>query len=161
MPRIDNSVINDIKNKTDIVEVISSYINLETRGKNYFGVCPFHDDHTPSMSVSREKQIYTCFTCGATGNVFQFVQEYEKITFLEAVKKCADMIGIDISIDVSNEDKVIKKNKELYDIYDVSQKFYQNNINSTYGKEAKEYLYSRELTDDEIKKFEIGLSLDE
>ena len=161
MPRIDNSVINDIKNKTDIVEVISSYVNLETRGKNYFGVCPFHDDHTPSMSVSREKQIYTCFTCGATGNVFQFIEEYEKISFLEAVKKCADMIGMDISIDVSQEDKVIKKNKELYDIYEVSQKFYQNNINSAYGKEAKEYLYSRQLSDNDIKKFEIGLSLDE
>lgn len=161
MARIDSSLINEIKNKIDIVEVISSYVNLETRGKNYFGVCPFHDDHSPSMSVSREKQIYTCFTCGATGNVFKFIQDYEKISFLESVKKCSDMVGLDLNIELSNEDKIIKKNKELYDIYEVSQKFYQNNINSTYGKAAKEYLYSRDLTDEEIKKFDIGLSLDE
>lgn len=161
MARIDSSLINDVKNKIDIVEVISSYVKLETRGKNYFGVCPFHDDHSPSMSVSREKQIYTCFTCGATGNVFKFIQDFDHISFLESVKKCADMVGFDINIDISNEDKVIKKNKELYDIYEVSQKFYQNNINSSYGKAAKEYLYSRDLSDEEIKKFDIGLSLDE
>ena len=159
MPKIDSSIINDIRNKVDIVDVISSYIPLETRGKNYFGVCPFHDDHSPSMSVSRDKQIYTCFTCGATGNVFRFLQDYEHISFIESVKKCADIAGIELNI--STNDNVIKKNKELYDIYKISQKFYQNNINSTLGKNAKDYLYDRKLTDAEIKKFEIGLSLNE
>ena len=159
MPKIDSSIINDIRNKVDIVDVISSYIPLETRGKNYFGVCPFHDDHSPSMSVSRDKQIYTCFTCGATGNVFRFLQDYEHISFIESVKKCADIAGIELNIETSKP--VIQKNKELYEIYEVSQKFYQNNINSTLGKTAKEYLYNRKLTDSEIKKFEIGLSLNE
>ncbi len=161
MVKIDNSVIMDIRNKVDIVEIVSNYVALTTRGKNYFGKCPFHDDHSPSMSVSKDKQIYTCFSCGATGNVFKFIQDYEHISFIEAVKKCADIAGIELDIKINDYDSVPKKNKELYEIYDISQKFYQNNINSTFGKDAKEYLYSRELTDNEIKKFEIGLSLDE
>lgn len=161
MAKIDSQVINDIRNKIDIVDVVSSYLKLETRGKNYFGVCPFHDDHTPSMSVSRDKQIYTCFTCGATGNVFKFIQDYEHISFVEAVKKCADIVGINLDIKVNSQDTIDTKYKELYDIYNVSQKFYQNNINSTLGKDAKKYLYDRQLTDTEIKKFEIGLSLKE
>ena len=161
MVKISSDIINDVRNKIDIVEVISRYIPLTTRGKNYFCVCPFHDDHSPSMSVSKDKQMYTCFSCGATGNVFTFLQEYEHISFIEAVKKCADICGVDLNINISTEDKSIKKNKELYDIYSVSQKFYQNNINSALGHDAKEYLYSRKLTDTEIKKFEIGLSLNE
>lgn len=159
--KIDNSVINDIRNKIDIVEIISSYISLTMRGKNYFGVCPFHDDHAPSMSVSKDKQIYTCFSCGATGNVFKFIQDYEHISFLEAVKKCADMCGIVLDINTSNEPNYIQKHKELYDIYELSYKFYQNNINSSQGRSAKEYLYSRNISDDEIKKFGIGLSLND
>lgn len=159
--KIDSSLINEIRNKVDIVDVISSYnIILSTRGKNYFGVCPFHDDHSPSMSVSKEKQIYTCFSCGATGNVFKFIEDYEHISFMEALKKCADMCGVDLKINNTKEN-TIKKNKELYDIYEISQKFYQNNINSEKGTLAKKYLYERQLTDNEIKKFEIGLSLDE
>ena len=155
---ITNELINEIRNKIDIVEIISNYVPLTQRGKNYFGVCPFHDDHSPSMSVSKEKQIYTCFSCGATGNVFNFIQEYEKISFKEALKKCADMCAIDLNVDVS-----VKKNKnqELFDIYEISQKFYQNNLNSEYGKKALEYLHSRGLTDDAIKHFNLGLSLNE
>ena len=86
--KIDNNTLNEIRNNLDIVDIISSYLPLTSKGKNYFGVCPFHDDHSPSMSVSKEKQIYTCFSCGATGNVFKFIQDYENISFLEAVKKC-------------------------------------------------------------------------
>ncbi len=159
--KIDNSVINDIRNKIDIVEIISGYISLTMRGKNYFGVCPFHDDHSPSMSVSKDKQIYTCFSCGATGNVFKFIQDYEHISFIEAVKKCADMCGIVLNINSLTEPHYIQKNKELYDIYELSYKFYQNNINSSLGHSAKEYLYSRKISDEEIKKFGIGLSLND
>ena len=161
MVKINSEIINDIRNKVDIIDVISRYIPLTTRGKNYFCVCPFHDDHSPSMSISKDKQIYTCFSCGATGNVFKFLQDYEHISFTEAVKKCADMCGIELNINLPNENNLIKKYKELYEIYDVSQKFYQNNINSSLGHDAREYLYSRQLSDNEIKKFEIGLSLNE
>ena len=158
--RIDNTVRNEVRKKIDIVDIVASYLPLTTRGKNYFGVCPFHDDHSPSMSVSKERQIYTCFTCGATGNVFKFIQDYEHISFVEAVKKCADICGVELNIKLDNNDISNKKNKELYEIYELSQKFYQNNINSSYGKKAKEYLYNRKLTDEDIKYFEIGLSLD-
>ena len=156
--KFDNNIINEIRNNLDIVDVISNYIPLVSKGKNYFGVCPFHDDHSPSMSVSHEKQIYTCFSCGATGNVFNFVADYEKISFKEALKKCADMAGIDLDINVSHGDI---KNKDLYDIYSLAQKFYQNNINSTLGKKALDYLNGRGINEDAIKHFNIGLSLNE
>lgn len=156
--KFDNNIINEIRNNLDIVDVISNYIPLVSKGKNYFGVCPFHDDHSPSMSVSHEKQIYTCFSCGATGNVFNFVADYEKISFKEALKKCADMAGVDLNINVSHGDI---KNKDLYDIYSLAQKFYQNNINSTFGKKALTYLNGRGISEDAIKHFNIGLSLNE
>ena len=156
MSRIDTNTLNEIRNNLDIVEVISGYLPLTSKGKNYFGVCPFHDDHSPSMSVSREKQIYTCFSCGATGNVIKFVQDYENISFIEAVKRCADMANV--IVDIGNVRKV-NKNQSLYDIYELSQKFYQNNINTEAGKKAKEYLNSRQINNDMIKKFDIGLSL--
>ena len=155
---IDNNTLNEIRNSLDIVEVISNYLPLTSKGKNYFGVCPFHDDHSPSMSVSKEKQIYTCFSCGATGNVFKFVGDYENISFMEAVKKCAEMASINIDI---GQAKKVNKHQDLYDIYELSQKFYQNNINTEYGKKAKEYLRNRNLDDNIIKEFGIGLSLNE
>ena len=155
---IDNNTLNEIRYSLDIVDVISNYLPLTSKGKNYFGVCPFHDDHSPSMSVSKEKQIYTCFSCGASGNVFKFIQDYENISFTEAIKKCADMAGISINV---GQAKKINKHQDLYDIYELSQKFYQNNINTEYGKRAKEYLYNRNLNDDAIKEFGIGLSLNE
>ena len=155
---IDSNTLNEIRNSLDIVDVISNYLPLTSKGKNYFGVCPFHDDHSPSMSVSKEKQIYTCFSCGASGNVFKFIQDYENISFTEAIKKCADMAGISINV---GQAKKINKHQDLYDIYELSHKFYQNNINTEYGKKAKEYLYNRNLNDEVIKEFGIGLSLNE
>ncbi|MBE6139826.1 MAG: DNA primase [Firmicutes bacterium] len=156
--KIDNNTLNEIRNNLDIVDIVSSYLPLTSKGKNYFGVCPFHDDHSPSMSVSKEKQIYTCFSCGATGNVFKFIQDYENISFLEAVKKCADIAHVYIDIEQAKEKN---KHQELYDIYELSQKFYQNNINTQLGKKAKEYLKNRKLDETIIKEFGIGLSLNE
>ena len=86
--------IKEIRNAVDIVSVISSYIPLVKKGKNYFGVCPFHDDTNPSMSVSSEKQIYKCFSCGASGNVFNFVMDYEKVDFKEALNPTMDLEDI-------------------------------------------------------------------
>ena len=87
MEKIPYDDILSIQKKANIVDIISEYLPLESRGKNYFAICPFHDDHNPSMSISPEKQIYTCFVCGASGNVFNFVMNYEKISFTEAVVK--------------------------------------------------------------------------
>lgn len=159
MNKIDNNLINEIRNSIDIVEVISNYLPLTAKGKNYFGVCPFHDDHSPSMSVSKEKQIYTCFSCGATGNVFKFIQDYDNLSFVETVKKCADIAGI--NFEISSTKKTYDKNQELYDIYELSRKVYQNNINTELGKKAIEYLKNRNLSEDVIKEFGIGLSLNQ
>ena len=101
---IDKQTINDIRKSVNIVEIISSYIPLTKKGKNYFGICPFHSDQHPSMSVSEEKQIYKCFSCGATGNVFNFLMDYENINFMDAVKICADKAGIVLDIKTTSGD---------------------------------------------------------
>lgn len=155
---MNNDLANQIRSKVDIVDIIGERIPLIAKGKNFFGVCPFHDDTNPSMSVSRDKQIYTCFSCHATGNVFTFLMNYEHIDFKEALKYLGDKVGIDTgSIHLTKKET---KYDKLYDAYNLSVKYYQNNINSTLGKKAKEYLAKRGIDDKIIKEFEIGLSLD-
>ena len=149
--------INEIRSSVDIVDIVSRYVTLTKKGKNYFGVCPFHEDSDPSLSVSPDKQIFSCFSCHTTGNVFTFIKEYEHVSFMEAVKIIADIAGIDVDIDTGNVKKV--KNNDIYDIYDIGQKFYLNNINTQYGLKAREYLNQRGISDDLIKEFEIGLAL--
>lgn len=158
MAGISNEEITEIRKKADIVEVIGSYINLAPQGKNYFGICPFHNDHSPSLSVSREKQIYKCFTCLASGNVFTFVQNYENISFIEAVKKVADKINYKLDI----KDKIVNKNSKYYELMDLSNKIFVNNLNSNLGLKAKEYLINeRHLSEEVIKEFNIGLALND
>ncbi len=154
---IPNEDINNIRNRANIVDIVSSYINLEPKGKNFFGVCPFHDDHSPSMSVSPEKQIYTCFVCGASGNVFTFVQNYENLSFPESVKVVANKIGFSLNYDV----RANNPHKVYYDIMDVANKFYINNLKSQEGKTAKNYLTKRNMDEAIIKEFGIGLSLND
>lgn len=156
MALISKEVIDKVRNSTDIVDLIGSYIPLTSKGKNFFCVCPFHDDHSPSMSVSREKQIYSCFSCGATGNVFTFLMNYENMSFVDAVRFLGEKQGIKIA---GSKPKVEDKNKDLYEMYDTAVLYYKNNLNSTYGEEARKYLYDRGLTDEDIKYFNIGLAL--
>ena len=156
MAYISNEIINEIRNKTDIVDVVSRYVNLTKKGKNYIGVCPFHDDHSPSMSVSPEKQIFTCFSCGATGNVFTFVSDFEKISFSDAVRLLGEKAGISIG---NNTYIGNSKRDEYFDIYDSANKFYQNSLFTNLGKNAIQYLKNRNIDRDTIKKFGIGLSV--
>lgn len=155
MAYINNEVVNEIRNKTDIVDVISKYVNLTKKGKNYFGICPFHDDHSPSMSVSPDKQIYTCFSCGASGNVFTFVADYEKISFHEAVRLLGEKVGIEVGKSITFD----AKKDDYFDIYNMSNKFYQNSLFTNLGKNAIEYLEKRNIDKETIKKFGIGLSI--
>ncbi len=158
MAMIPSEEINEIRNKANIVDIISSYINLVPKGKNFFGICPFHDDHSPSLSVSPEKQIYTCFVCGASGNVFTFIQNYENVDFPSAVKIVADKVGHYLNINPLSDNP----NKKYYDLLDLANKYFVNNLSSKKGESAKNYLLNeRHLSEDIIKEFNIGLSLND
>lgn len=157
MAYISNELTNEIQNRCDIVEVISKYVQLSKRGKNYFGLCPFHDDHNASMSVSPDKQIYKCFSCGESGNVFTFVAKYNNISFHEAVILLGKEKGYDLQDTTSNV--VQDKHTKDYEIYDYACKIYQNNLYTSLGKSATQYLTNRKIDKDTIKKFKIGLSL--
>ncbi len=153
-----NDLANTIRSKIDIVDIIGERIPLVAKGKNFFCVCPFHDDSNPSMSISREKQIYTCFSCHATGNVYTFLMNYEHLEFREVLKYLGNKVGIDVGdIHVSKKNNKFDK---LYEAYNLSLKYFQNNLNSNLGKQAKEYLLERKIDENLIKEFEIGLALD-
>ncbi len=157
--RISDELIKEIRSNTDIVELIRDYnIPLIKKGKNLFGVCPFHDDHSPSMSVDPTKQIYKCFSCGAGGNVYTFVMEYENVSFTEAVRLLGTKLGY-------NLDNVIKQNSLVnnkeYIPYEIAHKYYQNNLYTKLGENAINYLSKRNIDNETIKKFGIGLALNE
>ena len=156
MTYINEDIIKKVRESNDIVEVISSYLPLVQKGKNYFAVCPFHDDHTPSMSISPEKQIFRCFVCGTSGNVITFIEDYLKVSFTEAIKILGNNIGLNINI---NEEKKDSPYKEFYDIYKVALSYYKNNLNSKDAAKAREYLLKRNLDKETIDYFDIGLSL--
>ena len=157
MALIPQEEIQKIRASVNIVDIISSYIPLDHKGKNYFGVCPFHNDHSPSMSVSEEKQIYKCFSCGATGNVFTFIENYENISFLEAVELVAKRQGLNLNI--PNSTYKIDKNSKYYEIMNVALMYFENNLKSQAGDNAIKYLEQRKLNKDIIKEFQIGLAL--
>ena len=159
MPKISQETIDEIRNKADIVDIIKEYIPLIQKGKNYFGVCPFHQDHSPSMSVSKERQLFKCFSCGAGGNVFKFVSDYENISYIEAVSKVGSKVGINLNIEKTS--KVNEKYKSLYEIMDLTNLFFENNIQTDNGSEARNYLHQRGLNDNDIKEFNLGLSLND
>lgn len=162
MEKIPYDDILEVQRKVNIVDVISEYLPIEQKGKNYFAICPFHDDHNPSMSISPEKQIYTCFVCGASGNVINFVMNYEKISFAEAVAKLAVKAGVTLNVKYEGKKNVLDdKYEKFYKMFDVTNKYYQNNLRSLYGKKATEYLHKRNIDDEVIKTFEIGLSLND
>lgn len=158
MAYIKDEEINAIREGADIVDIISGYLSLKQRGKNFLAVCPFHDDHSPSLVVSRERQMFNCFTCRTGGNVFTFIMKYENVSFVEAVKIIADKIGYNLNI--ANLSDFSTANKEDYEIMEFSKKFYLNNIFTEKGISARKYLEERGIDESIIKEFNIGLSLD-
>ena len=155
---MNQDIINNIRSKVDIVDIIGERIPLVSKGKNFFGVCPFHDDTNPSMSVSREKQIYTCFSCHATGDVFTFLMEYEHMEFREVLKYLGERVGVEVG-NITTPKKTTKYDS-LYKAYALATKYFQNNLNSNVGRIAKNYLNNRKINEEIIKEFEIGLSLE-
>ena len=158
MAYISEEELNNIRSNADIVDVISDYLDLKQRGRNYVAVCPFHDDHSPSLVVSRERQMFTCFTCKTSGNVFSFIMKYENVTFPEAVQIVAKKIGYALKGNLSNFKE--SKYKKEYEIMEFATKYYCNNINTASGIKAIKYLEDRGITKDIIKEFNIGVSLD-
>jgi len=156
---ITQDEINSIRTSVNIIDIIGNYIPLTKRGKNYFCVCPFHDDQNPSMSVSEEKQIYKCFSCGASGNVFTFIQNYNNVGFLEAVSTVAKASGI--SVNIQTQVKSSSKFKTEYEIMNFANKFFQNNLKTKTGLIAKNYLIERGFSEDILSMFDIGLALDD
>ncbi|MDD8048735.1 MAG: DNA primase [Thomasclavelia sp.] len=158
MARLSNEKINEIRQSVDIVDVIGSFIPLTKKGRNYVGICPFHDDTNPSMSISPEKQIYHCFVCGAGGNVFKFLEDYQKISFIEAVKEVADMGNIDVSEYTFNAPKKAIKDDlvPLYQMHEKALEVYKYYLSTKDGVMAKEYLTSRNMSDEIIDYFQIG-----
>lgn len=159
---MDNNTIekiNEIRQQADIVDIISRHISVTRKGKNFFAICPFHNDTNPSMSISKEKQIYKCFVCNAAGNVFTFIQKYKKIPYMQAVKEVADLVGIEFQLSNKKNDEVINlKDKVIYDILLDATTFYKNSLFAS--KNALEYCSSRKLNTQIISDFNIGYSPD-
>ena len=158
MAYIKEEEINAIRDQADIVDIISNYLSLKPKGRNYVAVCPFHDDHSPSLVVSKERQMFNCFTCRTGGNVFTFVMKYENVGFIEAIKIVADKIGYNLNI--GNLSDFTSQNKEDYEIMDFAQKYYLNNIFTKDGIAARKYLEKRGIDEAIIKEFNIGVALD-
>jgi len=159
MPQIPQSTIDKIRDQADIVDVISREVELKRKGVNYFGICPFHDEKTPSFSVSQSKQIYKCFGgCDAGGNVFTFIMEFYKLTFFESAKLLADRYNI--ILDISDNYSSSNEYSFLKAVHEDASLIFQQNLFSDIGKEPLQYLKQRNLTEEIIRKFRIGFAID-
>lgn len=156
--QIREEVIERIKQDNDIVDIISESVRLKKSGRNYIGLCPFHNDKSPSMSVSQEKQIYKCFSCGEAGNVITFVMKYKKLTFQEAAKYLADKAGIPLEVGNSKESQITKKKDLLYKINTEAARYYFSNLQR--NSFSKDYFLKRGIKEDVIKRFGLGYAPD-
>jgi DNA primase len=155
-------LIEEIRINNDIEDVVSEYVKMEKKGKDYFGLCPFHKEKTPSFSVSPSKQIFYCFGCGKGGNVFHFIMSIENLGFIDAVKLLADRAKIQLPEEGSREEvEKARLKKEILDINTEAARFFFNNLNSSRGKEARNYLGKRAISSNTIKKFGLGYSIKE
>jgi DNA primase len=158
--RIPENKIEEIRSSANIVDIISEYIPLRKRGKNFLGLCPFHTEKTPSFTVNEEKQIYHCFGCHAGGNVYKFLMEYEKISFIEAVQDLAKRLGISIEFDENINEEKQSEQEAFYDINTITARYFLDNLlNSAEGETAREYFTKRKIKLQTIRAFGLGYSL--
>lgn len=155
---MDSSQIDHIRERNNIVDVIGSYFPMKKMGTNYKARCPFHDEKTASFVVSEKKQIYKCFGCGAAGNVITFVMEYEKISFMEAMKKLAGRVGINIESNQKVPVKADSRRDVIYKIYQLAANHFHSNLKN-HGPEASRYLQDRQISDETVEKFMLGYAL--
>lgn len=155
-----DEIIEEVRSRNDIVDVISGYVKLQRKGSSYFGLCPFHNEKSPSFSVSPGKQMYYCFGCGAGGNVFTFLMEYENFTFVEAVKHLADRAGVKLpEAEYSKEARqAADLRSRLLEVQKKAAAFYYYQLRQEGGQQAMEYLTGRELSEETMRKFGLGYS---
>lgn len=160
MPFYSEDLIEEIRSRNDIVDVISGYVRLQKKGSTYFGLCPFHNEKTPSFSVSGNKQMYYCFGCGAGGNVITFLMEYENYTFREALEVLARRAGIELpKQEISAEAKAESdKRSRILEINKTAAKYFYAQLRMPQGQHAMKYLTGRALTPETMKKFGLGYS---
>ncbi|MCH9029304.1 MAG: DNA primase, partial [Bacteroidetes bacterium] len=159
--RIPESKIEEVRTSANVVDAISEYVQLRKRGKNYVGLCPFHNEKTPSFTVSDEKQIFHCFGCHTGGNIFKFLMEYKKISFVEAVQEVAEQHGIDLEYqDSAGYEEQQSEQETLYDINTEAAKYYLNNLLSDKeGEGARIYIQERNIKQQTIRAFGLGYAL--
>ena len=159
MVRYSDELLDEIKSKNDIVDIISEYVNLKRAGRSFFGLCPFHKEKSPSFAVSPDKQIFHCFGCNVGGDVFHFVSKIENISFKEAIELLASRANIELPVIGSSEDDKTAKIKEvIYKINEETASFYHQNLYLSTAKPAQEYVKKRHLDNKTLKKFLIGYS---
>ena len=153
MARIPQDTIDRIRDSADIVDVVSHHVDLTKRGRNFFGLCPFHNEKTPSFSVAPDKGIYHCFGCGNGGSALNFIMEVEKISFVEAVTQLGKKLGIEVQNSGDDSNEFFGK---LYEIHKLATELFHETLFSDRGQKAKEYLLNRGLNEDSLKLFKIG-----
>lgn len=158
--RYSDDIIEEVRSKNDIVDVVSQYVRLTKKGNSYFGLCPFHNEKTPSFSVTPGKQMYYCFGCGAGGNVFNFIMEYENYTFGEALKHLADRAGVELpKIEYSREVRQKAQEKaELLEINKQAAQYFYYQLRTEKGQTGLDYLKNRGLSEETMRKFGLGYS---
>ncbi|GEO68414.1 DNA primase [Levilactobacillus acidifarinae] len=162
MAKIPEDVIETVRTATNIADVVGQYVQLKKSGKNLFGLCPFHEERTPSFSVSEDKQIFHCFSCGRGGNVFKFLMELEHVSFREAVVKVADFSHVDLDTEYreeANAPAVDSKTGQLIELHEQAAKLYHHIlVNTEMGQPALDYLHQRGLTDATIEQYQLGFA---
>lgn len=157
--RYSDDIIDEIRTNNDIVDVISQYVILKRSGRNFFGLCPFHREKSPSFSVSPDKQIFHCFGCGVGGDVFGFIRKIENIEFKEAIELLAERSNIKLPTSDNKDDNKIQYMKSrLYEIYKIAENFFHENLYKPTAKQAQEYVKKRKMDNATLKKFKIGYS---
>ena len=159
MPRYSDEIIEEVRQSNDIVDIISQYMHLKRSGRNYFGLCPFHNEKSPSFSVSPDKQIFHCFGCGVGGNVFTFLMKIEGISFVEAVQSLAERANIQLPTFENSADSAREELKaKVYKVNEFTAAFYQKQLYKILGEPKQEYIKGRKLTNETLKSFRIGFS---
>jgi len=157
--RYSQDILDDIRNRLDIVEVISEYVPLKQSGKGHKGLCPFHQEKTPSFMVDSERQIFHCFGCGEGGNIFSFIMKIEKVNFPEAIKILAEKAGVQLPAVKNQDDKVYRERDFILRLNDISANYYQRNLFQEQGKNAFQYLAKRHFKKETIQEYHLGYAL--